>query len=202
MEKGILLPSFYLPPTSFFTQIKQNRDSVWIERYEHFPKQTYRNRCVIATANGALNLSIPIQKGLKEHTKMKDVKISYDADWQRLHWMSLQTAYRSSPYFEYYEEIFAPFYHKKEVFLFDFNQKLLEETLQLLKMPVQFFYTEAYQSMPEALQDFRAQIHPKRPPLTKSRPYYQVFDDKFGFMPNLSIIDLLCSQGPGAGTYI
>ena len=201
MEKGILLPAFYMPPTSFFTQIKQNTAAIWLEKYEHFPKQTYRNRCVIYTANGPLNLSIPIRKGMREHTKMKDVQISYDADWQRLHWMSLQTAYRTSPYFEYYEETFAPFYQKKETFLFDFNQKLLIQILELLKMPTNFMYTESYDPIPEGLKDFRTSIHPKKPTLLPSKPYCQVFEDKFGFIPNLSIIDLLCTQGPHAGAY-
>lgn len=202
MEKGILLPSFYLPPTSFFTEIKRNNGTVWIEKHEHFPKQTYRNRCVIHAPNGALKLSIPIRKGSREHTKMKDVKISYDADWQRLHWMSLQTAYRSSPYFEYYEDMLAPFYHTKEMFLFDFNQQLLQLLLKLIKMQPELIHTEEYEEVPSTLVDFRKKLHPKKPSPVEPVPYYQVFDQKNGFIPNLSIVDLLCSQGPRSNEFL
>lgn len=198
MEKGILLPSLYMPPVSFFALIKRNKGTTWVEAQEHFPKQTYRNRCVIYSPNGPLKLSIPIRKGASEHTKMRDVRISYDVNWQRLHWMSIQTAYRSSPYFEFYEDEFASVFFNKERFLFDYNQKALHFFLDALKLRTKICLTDAYEKYPENVLDFRMRLHPKKPPLVQGPPYYQVFEDKHGFIPDLSIIDLLFSQGPGS----
>src|SRR5690606_30104241 len=98
MSAPILLPANYFPAVSYFHVIHQSNTGIMIEKHEHYPKQTYRNRTRIATANGILNLTLPIQHGRKEHVKIKDVRISYDHEWQRLHWSSIQTAYRSSAY--------------------------------------------------------------------------------------------------------
>src|SRR5690606_211031 len=126
MQKGILLPAFYLGPLEYFSKIKNQADMIYLEKFEHFPKQTYRNRASIHSPNGKLNLTIPVKKGANNHTLMKDVRISYDADWQRLHWRGLQTSYRSSSFFEFYEDDFAPFFHGKWEFLFDFTVELTE----------------------------------------------------------------------------
>ena len=107
MSNSIVLSANYLPPVSYFHAIAQTTDAITIDKFEHFPKQTFRNRTQIGTANGILNLFIPIQHGRKTHVPMKDVRISYDHDWQRLHWLSMQTAYRSSAYFEYYEDEYS-----------------------------------------------------------------------------------------------
>src|SRR6202000_3568320 len=123
IEKGALMPLFYLPPVAWFAELKKYQPAVLIEREEHFPKQTYRNRADIYSPDGKLSLVVPVVKGLKNHTKVKDVKISYDFKWQRLHWMSLQACYRRSAYFEFYEDDFAPFYEKKFPFLFDYNEQ-------------------------------------------------------------------------------
>src|SRR5690606_3335495 len=109
MDNHLIMPAFYLPPVSYFRTIHRSSLPIQLERHEHYPKQTYRTRACIYSANGKLDLIVPVQRGRGEHTKMSDVRISYEADWQRLHWMSLQTAYRSSAYFEYYEDDFAPF---------------------------------------------------------------------------------------------
>src|SRR5690606_40700192 len=125
MEKGVVLPLFYLPPIEFFKQLIDNKGkTIIIEKHEHFPKQTYRNRATVYGPNGKLNLTVPVLKGSKMHTAVKDVKISYDADWQRLHWLTLQSSYRSSAYFEFYEDDFAPFYERKYDYLFDYNLEL------------------------------------------------------------------------------
>src|SRR6201986_4850232 len=120
IEKGALLPMFYLPPVEYFTQLNRYKPDILIEREEHFPKQTYRNRANIYSPDGVLALTVPVVKGSKTHTKVKDVKISYDFDWQRLHWLSLQACYRRSAYFEYYEDDFSKFYHQNFPFLFDY----------------------------------------------------------------------------------
>ncbi|MBV8390819.1 MAG: WbqC family protein, partial [Mucilaginibacter sp.] len=117
IEKGAVLPMFYLPPVEYFAQLNKYNPDFVIEKDEHFPKQTYRNRANIYSPDGMLTLVVPVVKGSKVHTPVKDVKISYDFRWQRLHWMSLQGCYRRSTYFEYYEDEFAPFYERKETFL-------------------------------------------------------------------------------------
>lgn len=201
MNKGAIFPLFYLPPIEYFHQVK-NSPYILIERYEHFPKQTYRNRASIHSANGKLDLIVPVLKGANVHTQIKDVKISYDFDWQRLHWLSLQTSYRSSAFFEFYEDEFARFYETRFEYLFDYNSELLSVLLKLLKMDVSVSFTESYQSGYTELADFRSNIHPKIPSNFKTRPYFQVFEDRNGFMPNLSIVDLLFNQGPRSGEFL
>jgi len=201
MEKGVVLPLFYLPPIEFFKQLIDNKGkTIIIEKHEHFPKQTYRNRATVYGPNGKLNLIVPVLKGSKMHTSMKDVKISYDADWQRLHWLSLQTSYRSSAYFEFYEDDFAPFYEKKFEYLFDFNLELLTLLLKQLKLNINLEFSKSYETDYE--QDFRDTIHPKKESNYKPVKYFQVFEDKYDFMPNLSIVDLLFNQGPQSAKYI
>ena len=135
MELGAVLPLFYLPNVEFFKNLYQFKDlKLLLEKQEHYPKQTFRNRTSIAGPNGKLDLTVPVQKGSNAHMPFKDVKISYEDKWQRIHWLSLETSYRSSSYFEFYEDAFAPFYQKRYQFLFDYNLELLNVVLKLLKM--------------------------------------------------------------------
>src|ERR1700712_21767 len=120
IEKGALLPMFYLPPIEYFAQLNTYKPDILMEREEHFPKQTYRNRANIYSPDGVLTLTVPVVKGSKKQTKGTDFKIIYDFKLQRMHWMSLETCYRLSAYFEYYEDDFAPFYQKKFDYLFDY----------------------------------------------------------------------------------
>jgi len=202
MNKGAIFPLFYLPPIEYFNRLKQEEENILVERFEHFPKQTYRNRCTIQSPNGKLNLIVPVIKGSKNHTVIKDVKISYDFDWQRLHWMSLQTSYRSSAYFEFYEDEFALFYEKRWDYLFDYNLEIFQLLLKFLKLNVSWSFTERYEKEYEGLNDLRENIHPKISGTHTARPYFQVFEDRRGFMPNLSIVDLLFNQGPQAAQFI
>src|SRR5690606_6575937 len=162
MKTGAVFPVCYLPPVSFFSAYLAAGDGVLLEKHEHFPKQTYRNRATIYAPNGPLDLIIPVIKGSKVHTPVKDVRISYDTNWQRLHWLSLQTSYRSSAFFEYYEDEFAPYYQKQEKFLFDLNEQLLLLLLRLLKVQPVHGYTEHYQKNYEGMADYRGLIHPKK----------------------------------------
>jgi|SRR5690554_661848 len=202
MDK-LILPACYLAPVSWFMTLIQHSDqAVLLECFEHFPKQTYRNRASIFGANGRLDLYLPVQKGKDKHTVMKDVRISYEQDWQRLHWMSIQTAYRSSAYFEYYEDDFAPFYEKKDVFLLDYNMRLTALILKLLKLNLTLKPSESYEANYAPGMDYRSRIHPKKPPVQLVQPYRQVFSDRFGFLPDLSIVDLLFNHGPQSIRYL
>ena len=202
MHKGAILPLFYLPPIEYFYEMLNHSEQVLIERNEHFPKQTYRNRASIHSANGKLDLVVPVMKGSKNHTQTKDVRISNDFNWQRLHWLSLQTSYRSSAFFEFYEDDFAPFYERKFDFLFEYNQALLNLLIKLLKINIPYQYTASYEKHYEGKDDFRTAILPKIQSSFQTKPYFQVFDDRNGFIPNLSIVDLLFNQGPKSGQFL
>lgn len=156
----------------------------------------------IYSPNGRLDLTIPVRKGSNQHTQIKDVRISYEADWQRLHWRSIQTCYRNSSFFEYYEDDLAPFYEKKSEFLIDHTSALLELCLKILKIPSGYTFTESYQSHPEGFTDLRQAFSPKSSEVPPQTPYYQVFEDKHGFIPNLSIVDLIFNQGPQSKQFL
>ena len=203
MQSSAIFPLFYLPPVSYFSGLKAFNYDFLLEREEHFPKQTYRNRARIYSPNGDLDLIIPVIRGSKVHTKIKDVKISNDFNWQRLHWKSFESCYRNSAYFEYYEDEFAQFYRKKYEWLFEYNLELLNWLFKQLKTEVAPVFTTAYVKDISADLDFRSKIHFKKPVVEVDlKPYFQVFDDRFGFKPNLSIVDLLFNQGPQARSYI
>ncbi len=129
----IILSSAYLPSAQYISKINAS-SNILLEQHEHFVKQSYRNRCYILSANGPLCLSIPILHSNSVHTVVKDVKISYDFNWQKIHWKSIESGYRCSPFFEYYEDELSPFYKKNFSFLFDFNEQLLSLILKFLKI--------------------------------------------------------------------
>ncbi|SHE61596.1 WbqC family protein [Pedobacter caeni] len=200
MQSLAIFPLFYLPPISYFKELKRFGNEFLLEKEEHFPKQTFRNRATIYSPNGSLDLIVPVIRGSKIHTKIKDVRISNDFNWQRLHWKSLESCYRNSAYFEYYEDEFARFYHQKYEFLFDYNLEVVQWLFKQLKTTTSFEVTTEYHEIPEEL-DFRGRTLFKKPE-GEFKPYFQVFDDREGFKPNLSIVDLLFNQGPQSKTYI
>lgn len=202
MQSSAIFPLFYLPPVSYFTALKENDFNFSIEKHEHFVKQTYRNRTSIASPDGILDLMVPVVKGSKFKTPIKDVKISYDAKWQRLHWLSMQTCYRSSAYFEFYEDGLAPFYHQKFDFLFDFNVELFTWILKQLKQNQPLVYTTEYEDEIQKELDFRANFNKNAIHLASTKNYFQVFSDRNEFLPNLSIVDLLFNQGPQTKLYL
>jgi len=202
MQSLATFPLFYLPPISYFSALNTLDFKFEIEKQEHFPKQTFRNRTVVGSPNGALNLFIPVIKGSKFHTAYKDVKISYDFKWQRLHWLSLEACYRNSAYFEFYEDEFARFYNKQSTFLFDLNLELLEWVFKQLKKTPAISFTTEYEKEKPAGLDFRDHADLKKNSSFQNKPYFQVFEDRNGFLPNMSIVDLLFSQGPQSKLYL
>ena len=197
----ILLSSAYLAPVEYYTKLYA-ADRVLVERYDHYMKQTYRNRCVIVGANGTLALTIPTEKDDHLKVLMKDVRISDHGNWRHVHWNALESAYRNSPFFEYYADDFRCFYEKKYPFLWDFNEALCEVVCSLIDLHPKIEGTTDYQTeLSDGVADFRQLIHPKidykeADPSFHPLPYYQVFKEKFGFIPNLSIVDLLFNMGP------
>lgn len=202
MQSSAIFPLFYLPPVSYFTALKAYDFNFIIEKHEHFPKQTYRNRATISSPDGTLDLTLPVVKGSKTHTPIKDVKLSYDAKWQRLHWLSLQTCYRSAAYFEFYEDSLASFYEKKYTFLFDFNLELQNWLFKQMKINPVFDYTVEYEKDLTSELDFRNKFNKNDIHDVEMKEYFQVFSDRNAFIPNLSIVDLLFNQGPQTKSYL
>jgi hypothetical protein len=201
-ETGAVLPMFYLPPVEYFVQLNKHKANILIEREEHLIKQTYRNRAHIYSPDGMLALTVPVIKGSKAHTKIKEVKISYDFKWQRLHWMSLQNCYRRSAYFEFYEDDFARFYNNRFDYLFDYNDEMLRLIIKMLKLKTDYQFTDEYMESYPGMADFRLSINPKRNTFDDQKPYFQLFEERQGFLKNLSIVDLLFNHGPQAMSYL
>jgi len=195
-SKTVLLTTAYFAPTEYYAVLAK-ADKILLENCEHYTKQTYRNRCRIVSANGILDLVVPVEKISNEKQLTRDVQISNRTDWQLQHWRSIESAYNSSPFFEYYKDDFLPFYEKKWIFLWDFNLSLQEKVLELLDIQPKIELTTEYvTSFDKNTLDLREKIHPKKKSDFIDLPcYYQVFEQKFGFIPNLSIIDLLFNMG-------
>ncbi|MBE0638183.1 MAG: WbqC family protein [Bacteroidales bacterium] len=198
MKSGstVLLPIAYLPPLQWFVFLF-TANKVLIEQHETYPKQTYRNRCVIATSNGKLSLTIPVIKINGNHTKTREIAISYQQNWQKLHWRALVAAYANSPFFLYYQDDLEPFYTKRFENLMKFNLELMKKIMELVGIEPEFELTTTFELNPSGILDLRDEITPKKPFMLFSLPdYYQVFQEKQGFIKGLSIIDLLFNMGP------
>ena len=206
---AVLLSTTYFGPIQWYQKLYR-ADEAWIEQHEHFIKQTYRSRCIIATTQGTQALSIPIehptfnvQCSTFNVQRIKDIRISDHGNWRHLHWNALQSAYGESPFFEYYEDDLRPFFEKRWTFLFDFNEAIREKLCELLDITPVVRFTEQYVS--DHAFDYREAINPKHPvpdPDFLPRRYYQVYEAKHGFLPNLSIVDLLFNMGPEAIFYL
>ena len=189
---SILLSAAYLAPVEYYT-ILANSKEILLEGHEYYQKQTYRSRCKISTANGTMDLSIPVDKSGKQ--LIRDIRISAHNDWQTHHWRSIESAYSSSPFFEYYSDDIQPFFEKKWVFLWDFNLEIQQVICNLLEITPNIAITDTYKMSATGILDLRDRIHPKKNSLIEIGPYYQVFEQKYGFIANLSILDLLFNMG-------
>jgi hypothetical protein len=197
----VIFTTMYLPPLEFFVNACLT-EKIVIEGCENFCKQTYRNRCSIYSANGKTDLSIYLEKCRRNHLPLKEVKISYTQPWNKIHWRAMVSAYNNSPYFMYYHTDFEKFYSKEFKWLLDYNMQTLMLCLKLLGMDKEISITEEYlPGYPYGL-DFRNRISPGKPSAINFAKYPQVFDYKAGFIPNLSIIDLLFNRGPDAEEYL
>lgn len=203
MHKGILLELHYLPSVQYFSKLV-SYPKVIIEQHEHYSKGSYRNRCHIASANGLQRLSIPLKKGKNEKLSIRDVQIFHGENWTSQHWSSIRSAYGRAPYFEHFADEIAPFFEKKHSNLFDFNWDLLLLFVDLLQLDVDIQQTTSYEKQVAAdIFDFRNGIFPKKhrqkeDTQFKNLAYPQVFEERHGFLANLSILDLLFCTGPQA----
>ena len=209
-----LLQTTYFGPIQWYQKLYRY-DHCLIEQYDSFQKQTYRNRCVIATANGLQALTVPIEHSpLTPHLSplVKDLRISDHNQWRRVHWNALQSAYSESPFFEYYADDLRPFFEKKYDYLIDFNEEIRQKVCELIDIHPHVEYTPEYISHLSplishfsSLDDFRDVINAKHPQPDddfEAKAYWQVFQHKHGFQPNLSILDLLFNMGPESIFYL
>lgn len=198
-----LLSTAYLPPVQWFCRLAAN-DVVFVEACESYHKQTYRNRCVIDAPNGLVSLTIPVEKSEDGSRCIKDIRISDHDDWRTKHWHALGSSYYNTPFFEFYQDDFRPFYEKKFDFLLDFNEELIHKCMELTGIQCEIRHTDQFidsdEINPFETEDLRFLISPKisygKDTPFNSKPYYQVFAERHGFHPNLSIIDLLFNMGP------
>jgi hypothetical protein len=224
-----LLSTTYFGPIQWYQKLYR-ADEVWIEQHESFQKQTYRNRCVIATTQGTQVLTVPVEApsclpplgevalsalstSPSGGRQVGATRISDHGNWRHLHWNALKSAYGDSPFFMYYEDDLRPFFERRWDYLFDFNEAIREKICELLDIHPNVHYTNAY--LPShvgegtgagpVISDFRNTINPKHPapdPDFEPRRYYQVYEAKHGFQPNLSIVDLLFNMGPESIFYL
>jgi len=197
-----LLSTSFLPPVEYFAFLTQQE--VHVECCEHYQKQSFRTRCTILTANGQETLSLPVVH-CPDKEPITQTRIDYKTPWQRTLWRAIESAYGGSPFFLYYRDALQPFFEKRFESLFDYNLQITRTLVSLLRLPAVIVLTEDFK--PIADPDLREMIHPRRQskadyPLRLTEPYYQVFAHKFGFVPNLSIIDLIFNLGPSASEYL
>ena len=190
----IIIHPNYFPNIQQFTQILK-AEKILFEVSDNYQKQTYRNRTYIYGANGKLGLFIPVIHTHKNRELYKNVKISYESDWMGLHLKSLQSAYRSSPYFEYFEDDFIKLYSEKEIFLVDFNIKCIDLITELLDVKLNHLKNESYNEYHSGYIDLRDLSIARKEKEYATPKYIQVFESKHGYLPNLSILDILFSEG-------
>lgn len=213
-----ILSSAYFAPVQWYQKLNRY-DEILIEAYDSFIKQTYRNRCLIATTNGVQALTVPVERmtdaipadGTVAPGKclMKDVRISDHGNWRHLHWNALQSAYGESPFFEFYADDIRPFFERRWTFLYDFNMEICAKMCELLDINPSIRPTDSYLPADSGallgVTDMRDAIRPKHPLPDNDftpRRYYQVYERKHGFIPNLSILDLLFNMGNESVLYL
>jgi WbqC-like protein family len=197
----VLIHPTYFPNLAHFVAMV-NANKVIFEVEDNFLKQTYRNRTIIYGANGKLSLNIPVIHTQKNRQKYKDVKIFNEEKWQDHHWKSLLSAYRTSPFFEYYEDELQPLFSLKTDYILDFNFKCFETICECLQLDLNTSKTTIYQQEIENTEDYRYLVNAKKEFLKPFENYNQVFQEKHGFINNLSILDLLFNEGPNTLNYL
>jgi len=215
----VLLSTTYFGPIQWYQKLYR-AEHVEIEQLESFQKQTFRNRCLIATSNGVQALTVPVEHG--DSPLIKDLRLSDHGNWRHLHWNALQSAYGESPFFEYYQDDIRPFFERPRVsasagmkhweFLLDFNEEIRQKICELIDIHPSVSYTKEYipeesllASYPIPFASYRTAIshkHPQDDPEFTPKRYYQVYQEKHGFLPNLSILDLLFNMGPESIFYL
>lgn len=201
----VLLSTTYWPNLHYFYHVLNSSRTV-IEQHEHYQKQSFRNRTKILSANGVLELSIPVKKKADKEI-ISGVEICYRERWQPKHWRAITSAYNNSPYFEYFEEDLKKFYNREYPLLLEYNLEQLNTILKLLKIKKEVLLSNSFEKQPLVVTDLRESIHPKQNmpqeiELFLNQPYYQTFEEKFGFTPNLSILDLLLNKGLESKEYL
>ena len=197
---NLLIHPNYLPAISQLKLIIDSKKLIF-EINDNFKKQTYRNRTYIYGANGLLLLSIPVIHSQKNRKKFKDVMISYDYDWLSQHWKSFQISYRSSPFFEYYEDKLADLYGRREKYLYDFNLRSIDILFDMLQINLEYDFTKEYNEKYSDTLDYRNN-YKKLNSSFKIKEYTQVFESKHGYIENLSALDLIFNEGPNAINFL
>ena len=211
----VVLSAAYFPPIEYFFAIARS-GRVLIEQHEFYQKQSYRNRCRILSSQGAKSLSIPVVKDSGHSRPVRDIRIDYSYPWLQQHRRAIEAAYNSSPFYLYYKDDFEEIFERRPEFLFDLDLQLLEKLLEMVGLRAEIALTETFVKDYSALTaddampypDLRERIHPKfhGPSLMDEsgvpQEYFQVFAPRLGFHPNLSILDLLCSEGPNAISFL
>lgn len=199
----MIVPTAYLPPITYFVHIL--REGICVEQWESYVKQTLRNRCEIDSPQGRLRLTMPVEKPDDGSRLIRDFRLSNHGNWQHQHWQALVSSYGNSPFFEYYQDDFRPLYEQKHVFLLDFNESLMQKCCELIDIFPRIHRTFSFGCAREGdlpvsaaqtakLSDGIAVFEQTH--AVASVPYYQVFASQHGFLPNLSIVDLLFNMGP------
>lgn len=199
------LHTTYFGPVEWYADLLHHADDITIDGGERYVKQTTRNHCLIATASGTQKLTVPVTAANGMLTK--DVRISDHGNWRHLHWNALQSAYGESPFFDYYQDDIRPFFEQRWDYLFDFNEAIREKMCELLDIQPKVDYSKKFTvySLSSCVPDYRMAIRPKNPepdPDFTPKRYYQVYEQKHGFLPNLSILDLLFNMGPESIFYL
>jgi len=201
MPGKILLSTSYLPPIEYFARINQ-AEEVFIEKEENYLKQTYRNRCYILSSHGPQLMTIPVHLGSFHKTRIRDTRIDYSKRWQQVHLRTLTSSYNSAPYFLYYFEVIEKIIRSEYNFLLDLNLDLLMALLKILRIETRIAHTTHFIPVGDWKGDFRYTIHPKMNSLYKAKEYFQVFNSIHGFVPQLSIVDLVFNMGPESIKYL
>ena len=197
---NVIIHPSYFPSISHFVAVAK-ADVITFEMEDNFQKQTNRNRTFLYSPNGIQMLNVPIKHSKESHQRIKEVKIENDFDWQKQHFKSLEAAYRTSPFFEYFEDEILPIFQKKHVFLMDLNLETMSIVSKCLRL--EFDYTETTEYFHDVTDktDFRNLINGKKD-TSVFDPYTQVFGNKHGYLNNLSILDLLFNEGRYALEYL